>query len=80
MRAAPDLAWGFQMQRATAMVDFAKNSGHFELLGGDASLGFPRNEYEADMNQADWDIRAKKISIQKGSGIEARMTSTRASQ
>ena len=80
VRAAPDLAWGFQMQRATAMVDFAKNTGHFELIGGDASLSFPRNEYEADMNQADWDIRKKLISIQKGSGVDARMTSTRESQ
>ena len=80
VRAAPDLAWGFQMNRATAMVDFTQNKGHFELLGGDATLSFPRNEYEADMNQADWDIQARKISIQKGSGIDARMTSTRESQ
>ncbi len=80
VRAAPDLAWGFQMQRATAMVDFAQEKGHFELLGGDATLSFPRNEYEADMNQADWDIRKKLISIQKGSGVDARMTSTKESQ
>lgn len=80
VRSAPDQAWGFEMHQATAMVDFQRNIGHFELLGGDATLGFPRNEYEADMNQADWDIRKKLISIQKGSGVEARMTSTRASQ
>lgn len=80
VRAARDLAWGYQMHNTTAMVDFSANQGHFELLGGDATISFPRNEYEADMNQADWDIRKKSISIQKGHRIEARMTSTKPSQ
>ena len=42
VRAAPDLAWGFQMQRATAMVDFRQEHvGILSCLGGMRALSFP---------------------------------------
>jgi hypothetical protein len=80
VRASPEKNWAFQMDRTTAMVDFVQNKGHFELLQGEEVLDFPQNEYQAEMNLADWDISKKLISIQKGQQAMAMMSSTRESQ
>lgn len=68
------------MNRTTAMVDFVQNKGHFELLQGEEVLDFPQNEYQAEMNLADWDISKKLISIQKGQQAMGMMSSTLESQ
>lgn len=76
VRSAADRAWAFEMKNTSAMVDFAVNSGHFELLNGDETLDFIQNQYQAAMNAADWNITEKRIAIHKMNGTPSLMTST----
>ena len=80
VKGEPDAEWGFSIRDATADVDFAAEKGKFALLQGNRTLDFPRNQYTAEMDKADWDILEKSISLQKGSGIDSRMTSTHPGQ
>ena len=80
VKGEPEAQWGFSLTNASADVDFVAEQGKFSLLDGDRSVDFPRNQYQAEMDRASWDILEKSISLQKGSGVDSRMTSTHPGQ
>ncbi|CAI8308174.1 MAG: Uncharacterised protein [Owenweeksia sp. TMED14] len=80
VRESLDFEWSFKMNNAISEVDFVANKGTFQLQNGDETLVFPRNEYRANMDHAEWDIFKKFVSISKETNIEARLTSTHLDQ
>jgi hypothetical protein len=56
VKGEPEAQWGFSLTNASADVDFVAEQGKFSLLDADRSVDFPRNQDQAEMDRASWDI------------------------
>jgi hypothetical protein len=74
VRASNDVAWGFSMKNAQSEIDFTSERGYFKLLSGQ-SVDFPRNQYRAEFDEANWQILEKSVSLNKAGVDDARLTS-----
>jgi hypothetical protein len=65
LKAAPELAWGFEADSTAGRIDFTAGQGQFDLVHKTRKFKFPITQYHAFFDHADWDINARKVEVKK---------------